>query len=105
MNVVERALLNTLLGMGTVFLVLIFISCLIGCFSLISKSQKKAVKEKTETAAKTVEPAEAAPVIEEEDDPVLIAVIAAAIAASEGVSPEGLVVRSIRRSGKSWKNA
>ena len=45
--------------------------------------------------------------VEEEDDLELVAVIAAAIAASEGTDPNGLVVRSIKRVGKTnnWKRA
>ena len=57
MNVFEQALLNTLMGMGTVFAVLIFISLLISLFVYIpsieralknrsSKKEKKAAQEK-----------------------------------------------------------
>ena len=44
---------------------------------------------------------------EETDETELVAVIAAAIAASEGTDPNGLVVRSIKRVGKTnnWKRA
>ena len=52
--------------------------------------------------------AAAAPVVEENlvDDLELVAVIAAAIAAYEGTSADGLVVRSIRRApGNKWKRA
>ena len=56
MNVFEQALLNTLMGMGTVFAVLIFISLLISLFVYIpsieralknrsSKKEKKAAQE------------------------------------------------------------
>ena len=42
---------------------------------------------------------------EEEDDCELVAVITAAIAASEGTAADGLVVRSIRKVGRqnNWK--
>lgn len=60
-------------------------------------------------AAPAVAPAFAAPVIEEVnlvDDRELVAVITAAIAATQSVPVEGLVVRSIRRKPASkWKNA
>ena len=95
-----KAALNTLLGMGTVFAVLILIYGLISCFNFIPKIQKKFQKkpveaESTQAAVKTVQPA----VVEEEtDDTELVAVIAAAIAASEGAaSADGYVVRSIIR--------
>ena len=51
-------------------------------------------------------PAPAEPVEEEElaDDGALVAVIAAAIAASENMSTDGFVVRSIRKSKKNnWR--
>lgn len=105
----EKAGLNTLMGMGTVFCVLIFISVLISCFKFIGKFEAKA-KEKAAAPEANTAPAVSAPVAEEEeeltDDLELVAVITAAIAAAEGSSPSGLVVRSIRRAqaGK-WKKA
>ena len=39
------------------------------------------------------------------DDLELVAVITAAIAASQGTSVDGLVVRSIRRKSNKWKRA
>lgn len=106
----EKAAMNTLMGMGTVFLVLIFISLLIGCFKYINAFEKK-MKDK-ETAAAPAVPAApapvAVPVMEEElvDDLELVAVITAAIAAATGSSADGLVVRSIKRaSGAKWKRA
>ena len=99
-ELMTKAALNTLLGMGTVFAVLILIYGLISCFNFIPKIQKKFQKkpveaESTQAAVKTVQPA----VVEEEtDDTELVAVIAAAIAASEGAaSADGYVVRSIIR--------
>ena len=99
-ELMTKAALNTLLGMGTVFAVLILISLLITCFNFIPKIQekfrKKPVQAETAPAAVKAEPAAAA--AEETDDTELIAVIAAAIAASEGaVSADGYVVRSIIR--------
>ena len=103
-----KAAMNTLMGMGTVFMVLIFISLLISCFKYISVFENK-MKEKNAPAAAPAPVAAAAPaVVEEEltDDLELVAVITAAIAASTGASADGLVVRSIKRSqaGK-WKKA
>ena len=110
-----KAGMNTLMGMGVVFVVLIFIAWVISLFKYISVFEKK-MKEKKEVKeapaaapapAPVSAPAPAAePVVEDvSDDTELIAVIAAAIAASEGkTSTNGLVVRSIKRVQKSnWK--
>ncbi len=105
----EKAVFNTLMGMGTVFIVLIFISWLIGCFQYIGKLEDK-INGKAQEPAPAPLPEVSVPSAEENeelvDDLELVAVITAAIAASEGSSPSGLVVRSIRRapSGK-WKKA
>ncbi len=94
-----RAALNTVLGMGTVFAVLILISLIIASFAAIPTIQKIFSKKKAaEPAAET----KAAPVVEEvydeSDDMELVAVIAAAIAAYEGsASTDGFVVRSIHK--------
>lgn len=99
-ELMTKAALNTLLGMGTVFAVLILISILISSFNLIPKIQEKFRKKpaQTESAPAPVQAAPVAVVEEETDDMELIAVIAAAIAASEGaVSADGYVVRSIIR--------
>lgn len=107
----SRAAMNTLLGMGTVFGVLIFISLLIYCFKFISVFENK-MNEKAAKAAPAPAPAApvAAPVVEEEeelvDDLELVAVITAAIAAATNSSTDGLVVRSIKRApGAKWKRA
>ena len=106
-----KALLNTVIGMGTVFVVLIFISLIISCFSLLSKVGTKQKKPVETTSEKTVaaDPV-VAQIAEKEElagDAELVAVIAAAIAAYEGSgSTDGFVVRSIRKSNKSkWQNA
>ena len=111
-ELMSKAALNTLIGMGTVFVVLIFISLIISCFGLINKTD---VKKQDKTPAPSAQSAAAAdPVvaqIEEKEelagDTELVAVIAAAIAAYEGSgSTDGFVVRSIRKSSKSkWQNA
>ena len=105
-EILEKAGLNTVLGMGTVFVVLFIIIGVISCFKFINKFQDAQTKKKA-AAEPAPAPAPAAPVeevVEEEDDLALIAVITAAIAASENTSVDGLVVRSIRRAGtNNWK--
>lgn len=93
------AAVNTLMGMGTVFAVLIFISLLISCFKIIPKiTEAKAKKKSTETVLEDKNTQETVPTEENlTDDTELIAVIAAAIAASENTSTDSFVVRSIRR--------
>lgn len=108
-QLMTRAALNTLLGMGTVFVVLILISLIISAFGVIPKIQESFAPKKEEIAPAPA-PVPAAPVVEEEedlsDDMELVAVIAAAIAAYEGTSVEGFQVRSIRRANtKNWKRA
>lgn len=108
-----KALLNTVIGMGVVFVVLIMISLLIGCFQYIGKIEqalKNKKENKTEIAAKGVDNtiAQISQKEEEElvDDLELVAVISAAIAAYTGSSTDGFVVRSIKKSNKkNWKNA
>ena len=113
-ELMQKAALNTLMGMGTVFAVLILISLIISCFNLIPKIQaafgkKPAAQTSAPAAAPKAAPAAASAPAQENltDDLELVAVIAAAIAASEGaVSTDGFVVRSIRKVNKSkWQNA
>ena len=95
-----NAALNTLIGMGTVFVVLILISLLISLFGIIPKIQAAMSKKKENVQEKAVDNAVAQIIENEEqsDNLELVAVIAAAIAASEGAaSTDGYVVRSIRR--------
>lgn len=98
-----KAVLNTILGMGTVFIVLIFISYVISLLQHVNKigAKKETVQEPQQTTAPVIE----VPEEDEEDDCELVAVITAAIAASEGTAPDGLVVRSIRKVGRqnNWK--
>ena len=103
-EIMEKAGLNTILGMGTVFVILIFISILISLFKYIpaleAKFKNKGKAESTQEAA-PAPAAVAAPVVEEaSNDDELAAVISAAIAAYEaeaGGSTDGFVVRSIKR--------
>lgn len=102
-----KALMNTLIGMGTVFLVLIFISFIISLFKYINKTDtKKAVVAEVPTLIPPAPVIEETEELEEElvDDTELVAVITAAIAAYAGTSSEGFQVRSIKRAAKSaWK--
>lgn len=93
-----KAAMNTAMGMGTVFVMLIIISLIISCFTLVNKAQKKAESKKAANAPASAAPA-AAPVAEaaQTDDLELVAVIAAAIAAATGSSTDDFVVRSIKR--------
>ena len=98
----KNAALNTLMGIGTVFVILIFLIFLISLFKYVPGSGAQQVKKKKEAeAAPKAAPAPvavaAAPVQEETDNSELIAVIAAAIAAAEGTTTDGFVVRSIRK--------
>ena len=109
-EIMEKAALNTLLGMGTVFIVLILISAIISCFGVIPKIQDKLTKKsKTEDVKSVAVNNTAKQIVEDEelaDDLELVAVISAAIAASEGASSaDGFVVRSIRRAGSKWQRA
>ena len=121
-ELMENAALNTLLGMGTVFAVLILIMIIIYCFKFVPAIERilsaffggiaklfgrKKVdeSEKEKSVDNTI-----AQIIENEelsDDTELVAVIAAAIAASEGAaSTDGFVVRSIRRANTNkWQRA
>ena len=108
----QKAALNTVMGMGTVFVMLIIICLIISLFRFIpaieAKFKGNAKEVKVEAPAKPA-PAPAAPVAaasakSEMDQSQLIAVITAAIAASEGTSTDGFIVRSIkRRKNNNWK--
>ncbi len=116
-----KASLNTVIGMGTVFIVLILISFLISLFKYIPpiveaiskkinvvkeaiagifKKNKKKQEDKEESLENTIQQ-----IVEKEesgndlsDDLELVAVISAAIAAYEGAQgADGYVVRSIRK--------
>ena len=109
-EILQKAGLNTILGMGTVFIVLIFLCFIIWLFNFIPVLEKKFRKKETEepvlqtaaqpdfAAAGTAAPAG------NTDDQELAAVIAAAIAAAEGTSTDDFIVRSIkRRKTNKWK--
>lgn len=118
----QKAALNTALGMGIVFFILIFISLLIGGFKYINIIENKIYSRKEDKAERleekrtvstkgdkeeTLEGNALSPMYEEKDtiinpeeDLELIAVITAAIASYRGESTEGLIVRSVRRKAR-----
>lgn len=123
-EIAQKAALNTLIGMGSVFVVLIILCVLISGFRYINMAEQKAKKggrkaEKAPAApAPSVSAASAAPSGTEPElaaavaaatvtaDTQLVAVITAAVAAELGTSTDGFVVRSIRRrNGNKWKKA
>ena len=94
----KNAALNTVMGLGTVFVVLAVLIFLISLFKYIPGSAAAKKKEEPAAApAKAPAPVPAPVQTPACDDKELAAVIAAAIAASEGTSPDGFVVRSIRK--------
>ena len=113
-EVLKKAGLNTLIGMSTVFIVLILIMFIIMLFGLIPQIQKKIDDKKAKKAAKNTDSIDntIAQIVEKEEDELaddyeLVAVISAAIAAYEGSNgTDGFVVRSIKKSNsKKWQNA
>lgn len=96
------AAMNTVLGLGTVFVMLLFLTGVISLFGVFGKlGKKKEVPASAPAAAVVSEPEEVLT-----DDTELVAVIAAAIAASENTSTDSFVVRSIKKVNKSrWQRA
>lgn len=110
---IPEALINTVIGMGTVFLVLILISFIIYLMKFIpelldNRNRSKeaapmpAAKPAPVPAAKPVSAPQPAAAPATTDDTQLVAVITAAIVAAmeqEGtpVAPDGLVIRSIKK--------
>ena len=102
-EILEKAGLNTLLGMGTVFVMLIFMSFIISLIKYVPALLNGTSKKKKEEAPKAAPAPAVAAAVEEMDDTELVAVIAAAIAAAEGTTTDGFVVRSIkRRKSNKW---
>ena len=103
---IQQAGLNTLLGMGTTFFILILLAVVIAIFGKAVGGFMEKTRQQTVTVSEPESAAApAAPALEAEeelaDDLVLAAVIAAAVAAYEGTSStDGFVVRSIRKSRK-----
>lgn len=107
----KSASLNTLIGLGTVFAILVLMIILISFFKIIPYLQGRSAKQAEENVdlvdnviSQIVEHEE----ISLAEDCELVAVITAAIHASMGdaVPADGLVVRSIRKvKSKGWRNA
>ncbi|MBO6215119.1 MAG: OadG family protein [Lachnospiraceae bacterium] len=100
-ELMSRAGMNVLMGMGTVFAILIMISLVIYAFNIIPYITKRMDAHKkgkapveipadTEAASRDEYP-------DEPDDTELVAVITAAIAASTGAATDSFVVRKIKR--------
>ena len=105
---IQQAAMNTVMGLGIVFASLLFLALLIGQLHIIPDMIEK--KNKKDAPAPAAAPAPVAvPVVDEEvyvDDLELVAVITAAIAASENTSSDGFVVRSIKKANKrNWQRA
>lgn len=115
-EILSKAAVNTLLGMGTVFFMLILIIGVISLFKYIPEKKAGAEEKGAEgkkdgkTAAKSVQTAQtgAAALPGAPDDPLLIPVIMAALAAAMGEEQAAVsgayeggscpyIVRSIRR--------
>ncbi len=109
----KKAGVNTLLGMGTVFTVLIIIIIIISMLKYVNVFAKGAPKKEKVTVSDSAIDNTIAQIVQKEedlsDDLELVAVITAAITAyesSKGGSTEGLVVRTIKKSNRSkWQNA
>lgn len=110
-EILKKAGLNTLLGMGTVFSVLIFIAFTISLLKyipgLLENMQEKFRRQRNKTDSVTVlKEKEVQEEVEEttEDSLELIAVIMAAVAAESGMSEEDFVVCSVkRRKSNKWR--
>lgn len=96
-----KAVLNTLMGMGTVFSILIFITFLISLFKYIQKWEErgKSKNGNLKIEVEKTQPKMEVEVLEENvvDDLELVAVITAAIASETNTSLDGFIVRSIKR--------
>lgn len=95
----SKAGLNTITGIVIVFCMLVLMCIIIYAFNIINYIQAKYKKKKEETKIEitTLDGEEVVSEESEVDDKQLIAVIAAAIAASTNQSTDDFVVRSIRR--------
>ncbi|MGN0368320.1 MAG: OadG family protein [Wujia sp.] len=107
-ELMKQAGMNTAIGMGTVFVVLIFISFIISLFKFLPAifAKKPKIEDLKKEVPKSVPVKKEVPVVKNENlmnDEQLVAVITAAIYAAAGqagngaISKDTLVVRSIRR--------
>jgi len=99
----QKAGLNTLMGLVIVFAVLFFLSFIISLLQHVRYFENKFIKKKKKISnQETPEIKTTAPEsVPEVDDLELVAVITAAISASTGMKTDGFVVRSIKKSNKS----
>lgn len=109
-TLMKDAAKNFVIGLATVFIMLMFLTFVISLFGVVAgaASKKAAVhaEKKEQTPAPAPIPVPAAVEEDVTDDAELVAVIAAAIAASENTSTDGFVVRSIKKVNKSrWQRA
>ena len=100
----SRAALNTVMGIGIVFCILVFLSFVISLLkfvpALVDGTKKEtAAPAKAVSAAKAAPAPAAAPVSSQTDDQALIAVIAAAVAAAEGTTPDQVRISGIYPAG------
>lgn len=107
---------NTVIGVVVVFLILIFLSFVIGLLKYVNPDGRKAKKKAEAPATPAAAPAQKAPAAVKApaaapatDNAELIAVMAAAIAAASADGADGstYVVRSIKKvgTGKRWKRS
>lgn len=95
-----HALLNMLLGMGSVFVVLVIICLIIYCFKIFPYLDSKFKAKESLSATNNVDTSADVPAQEisvEEDMGAIVAAITAAITAYTGMSSDEFVVRSIVR--------
>ncbi len=103
-----RAILVVVLGLATVFAVLIIIMLAIVIMSKIFAPKNAKPKKDTAPSITNTPAPKAVEITQNEDDTELIAVIAAAIAASLNTSVNNLKIKSYKRLGTSnsaWANA
>lgn len=101
---IPESLIISVFSMLIVFVGLLLISFIIGLLKNLDKSDNNKEKDILET--KVI--AEENTVVTQENDEEIVAVIAAAIAASLGVGIEDIVIKDIKRVGteiNSWTNA
>ena len=94
-EIMQKAALNTVMGIMTVFVILVLISFVIFGFNIVPYLEKKLSKDEQKQDAVSAETFEASEDVT--DDLELVAVIAAAIASDTGAPTDSFVVRSIKR--------
>ena len=113
-EILTKGLLDTVFGMGVVFILLFFLAGIIWALKFIPMIVDNFNKKKVEpvnvgqAVSNTLPPIEANDVENLMDDKELVAVITAAIMASMGDSApaDGLIVRSIKKANKvTWIRA